>query len=653
MYDGYGGEQGNLRVEDRWYYQDSEELLAQRLLQAADAVDRETEERQIGILDRLCLYGDRAAIPSSIPLTAGGPEVKRRNPVANACDTLVSELSKDPIAPMFVTANGTYDQRRTAEKLTAAWAWIADRQRVLSKMRRAALDAIVCGCGWLRAVEEIDGSVSLERVYPGDVLIDDRACVDEMPRELYLRRWVDRGVLWELYPDAREMIEDASDNLDRVTWALNNPHSPTADVIELIEAWRLPSYHSFERDKKTHKAGDGRWALAIRTGGEREGGLLDSAPWDRPTFPLVGLRALPPSRGYWGLPLIDRPAASGLDLNKLYQRIAEALHHIAVPRVWVRDDNGVPTAKIQNTIGAVIRHRGNIPVQFQTPQAMTPEVYQHTERLEGNVYKDTGISEMSATSIKPAGLQSGRAIRIARELQTLRWISFADDYAAAFCMLAMRWAEAEAAAAESCPGRKTPYLGQEGYQDEIHWERVARDISTMVTTPKPTSGLAQTPAARSEDIAENVAAGVFTADDGLRLSNDPDFEAIREERLGAENRIRKALGQMLEGGSYVPPDPEMPLDRAAKLALTKIHTAIVQGCPPHRINNVRRFKDEALALLQKAAPPPPPADAGLPLPGAEAMPGEGAPGAPGALPPPGMGEPPPGMIPPPVGPAGM
>jgi hypothetical protein len=627
MYSGYGQE--NLRVEERWYYQTDERLLAQRLLATADAVDHETQERQIGILDRFCLYGDRAAIPSSIPLTlAGSGEIKRRNPVPNACDTLVAELSKDPVAPMFVTANGSYDQRRTAEKLTAAWGWVSDRQGVLAKSRRAALDAIVAGCGWLRAVEETDGSVSLERVYPGDVLIDDRACVDEMPRELYLRRWVDRGVLWELYPDARQMIEDAGNNQDRYVWALNNPHSPTADVIELIEAWRLPSFQPFERDGQSYEAGDGHWALAIRCGGEERAGLLDHCAWDRPTFPLVGLRALAPSRGYWGLPLIDRPAASGLDLNKLYQRIAEALHHVAVPRVWVRDTAGQIVPKIQNTIGAVIRYTGNNPVQFQTPEAMTPEVYRHTERLEQNVYKDAGVSQMSATSTKEAGLQSGRAIRIARETQTLRWVTFADDYAGAMCTLALRWAEAEAAAAEDYPDRKTAYRGPEGYQDEIRWERVSDDVSIMVTTPKPTSGLGNTPAARMQDIQDNVTAGVFTPEDGLRLHNDPDLESIKEERLGAENRIRKVLGGMLDGGPYVGPDPEMPLERAAQLALAKIHAATVQGCPAKRIDNVRRFKNEAFAKLQAATPPPPPA----PMPGPEMMPEGAIPALPGAGP---------------------
>jgi hypothetical protein len=629
----YYGSRENLRVEDRWQYQHGDEtLMAQRLLEAADAVDYETEERSIGIIDRLCIYGDRAAIPSSIPLTPAGGGIKRRNPVPNALDTLIADATKDPVRAMFLTVGGTWDQRRTAEKLTAACGWVFDRQKVLPKMRRAALDALVTGCGWLRPVEGIDGSITIERIYPGDVLVDDRACVDELPREMFLRRWVDRGMLWELYPDARQMIEEAGNASDRYAWALNNPHSPTADVIELIEAWHLPSYQPFIRDGQEHVAGDGHWALAIRTGGESRGGILDHAPYDRPTFPVVGLRALPPSRGYWGLPLIDRPAASGLDLNKLYQRIAEMLHRIAVSRVYVDEDSGVRGADLKNTIGAVIRYRGRPPV-FDTPVAASPELYQHSERLEANVFKDTGISEMSATSVKPAGLLSGRAIRVARETQTLRHVCFADEIAAAYCLLAMRWAEAEAQASEDDPQRRTPYE-VDGCQDEIDWRKASRDLDSMVTTPRPTSGLATTPAARAEDL-ENVTAGILSPLDALRLSRDPDFESIREERLASENRLRQLLGRMLDGGTYEAPDPEMDLARGVELALAKIHAAAVQGCPASRIDMVRRWRTDAMEKLKQATAPPPGAVPPMPGPEAGVMP-EPAPGPemmpPGAAP---------------------
>jgi hypothetical protein len=631
----------SVRIEDRWYYATDEETLARNFLLAFDAVDDETSGRQMGIYDRLCLYGDRSAVPQSVPLVGSvDGDLKRRNPVPNACDMLVAELFKDPVSPMFVTSNGSYDQRRNAERLTAAWRWVEERQGVAAKMRRAALDAIITGCGWLRTVEEIDSSVSIERVFPADILFNDRACVDEMPRELFIRSWVDRGVLWELYPDSRDMIESAGNMEYR--WALSNPHSSSADVVEVVEGWRLPSFKPYVLDGELYEPGDGRWAMVIRTGGENRGGLLDSSDWSRQTFPIVGFRSIPPSRGFWGLPLIDRPAASGRDLNKIEQRIAQALHHVSVPRVWLEQGSGIPVSRINNTIGAIIQYRGRVP-QFQTPQAMTPEVYNYTDRLENNVYKDTGVSQMSATSTKEAGLNSGRAIRIARETQTLRWISFSDEMATAKCSLAMRWAEAECDAASSNSERTTPYVSEFG-QDELNWDQVDKDLDIMVTAIKPTSGMGSTPAARMQDIQDNIAAGLFSPDDGLRMSDDPDLESLKEERLGAENRVRKMVDDMLKGGDYIAPDPELPLERAAEIALNRIHVAISHGCPPERVSNVRQFKDECLAILTAIKNPPKPV-----------LPGEGGPPEvpvglpPGIELPPGM-EIPPGMELPPPGP---
>jgi hypothetical protein len=611
-YGGFSGDGESGRdVRDRWWYQDDEYELATKLLEHVDTIDDETQARQIGIFDRMVrLYGDEASVPRGVPLTRYGSGERRRPIAANICDTLVAEISKDRPRPMFVTAGGSWDERRTAEHLTAACDWVFGRQLMVPKARRAALDAIIGGAGFARPVQELDGTVSLERCFAPDVLMDDSSCIDTMPRDIYHRRFLDRAMVWELYPEHRDIIESAH----VAGWSLTNPHSPSADIVEVIEGWHLPSFQG-EIDGRT--AEDGHWAMVLRTGGDRQGGLLDHGEYTRPHFPIVGMRSLAPSAGWWGIPMIDRPAASDFELNKLYRRIAENMHKVSCSRVYIEEGSNVSPADIQNTIGAIIKHTGPKPI-FDTPQAMNAEVYQHSERLEAAGHKDAGVSEYAASSTIPANLESGRAQRIFREQMTLRQVVIFDEYEGFHCELARRWVDAEAELAEDSNQEREMAYEVNDCRETIKWSRVAKALDGMTIVPMPTSGLATTPAARMQEIQDGVKDGLFTPEDSLRLSTDPDTKAIREERLAATNRLHKVLDGMLDGGPYVGPDPEMDLVRGVPLALAKINNAVVRDCPPDRINNLRTWwteakvkRDQAQAAAAADAAPPGP---GVPLP---------------------------------------
>lgn len=629
---GSGSSAGESRdPRERWWYQDDQHQLASRLLATADAIDTRTRARQIGILDRLVrLYGDLASVPDGVPLIRRGRPEERRPIAANICDTLAAEISKDRPRPMFVTHGGSWDQQRTAERLTAGCEWKFSREGMVAKARRVAIDSMM-GAGFARPVAQLDGSVSLERCVPWDVLMDDGACVDEMPRDIYHRRFVDRAMLWELYPDksTRRMIEDA----DPAGWCLTNPHSLSADVVELIEGWHLPSYQG-EIDGREAK--DGRWALVLRTGSEG-GGVLGEGPYERDHHVIVGMRSIKPCQGWWGLALIDRVAASALELNKIMDRIGLMMHRNATNRTWLRQGSQVSPADIQNTIGAIIYYSGGrdaVPV-FENPNPVNPGLFDYCDRLESYGHKDAGVSQYAASSTIPANLESGRAQRIFREQQTLRQVDIFDEYERLHCELARRWAEAEAEQAEDDPGRETPYE-VDGCAERIRWAKVAKELDSMAITPKATSGLASTPAARMQDIQDGVREGTFSPEDALRLSTDPDLKSLREERLAPVNRLHKILDGMLDGGEYVPPDfGEMDLARGIQLCLAKINAAVVRECPPERIDMLRTWWPEAQAKLGQAkeaeaqkmagAAPPPPG------PGAEmGPPGVGVPLPPGA-----------------------
>jgi hypothetical protein len=590
-------------------------------------IDLRTVDRQQRILEAFCLYGDETAIPSHL----GVERISRRmahNTTANAVDTLVSEVTRSRTRPMFLTVGGTYDEQRNAEKLTSYIDSKFDMLQIYTKIiPQVARDAVIAGLGIILPYIE-HGKVKAERVFPCDLLIEDRACTDALPRTAYIRRYVDRAFLISLYPEKKAEIENARElDLTVGTGIKWSPHSETADVVEVVEAWRLPAYEDAE--EPLHQ---GRHCIVI------DGAVLFDEEWERKSYPFAVVRSIAPIRGYWGLQQILRASPIQLELNKQARRIQDTMHLASVLRVFA-EAGTVNKNHLNNDIVSLIEFTGSPPL-FHTANAMAPDVYKRELQLIEWVYNALGVSKLSAHSEKPAGLQSGRALRVYKESESRRFINFDRDLEACICELARQIIYLEEQLADEDSSHEVLYE-VDGIPRTVPWDELGLDEERLRVKVAPTSALATTPAARLEDMEDLLKSGAIDTQQYMARVEDPDFEAVRSEYTAPENMIRMVLSDILDGEDYRAPEPEMNLQRAVQLAVVKIQEGGLRGAPEERIAMLRQWLADAKALMGRMNPPaPPPGPPGLETPGLP----------PGAGPPPMPGEPP--MGPTPMGPPG-
>ena len=382
-----------------------------------------------------------------------------------------------------------------------------------------------------------------------------------------------------------------------------------------------------------------------------QGATLVDEPWIRESYPVPTVRALPPVVGYWGARISKRPETAQRQLNELLKKVQLGLSQIANPRVFI-EPGSLVKAHIDDQVGTIVEVTGRVPT-FSAPQAFGPETYQQIDRLQEMAHQSVGVSQMAAAGMKPAGINSGRALRIYREMQNRRFAGFEADLEQCVCELARQIVYLEQDVAEEYPDHEVVYEVF-GTAERIPWAELNLEPDRLRLRIAPTSGLAASPAARMQDLEELVEGGVLDQAQFLRLANDPDFESIRKEVTAAEDRLRYAFTQILDGQDYEPPEPYMDLKRGVLLAAQWIQMAEISRVPEERIQVLRQWMTEAHTMMQ---PPAPPAGAELPMPPGGMMPPEGMlppmppegapdmPGGPGGLPPDLQPMPPGGALP--------
>ncbi len=143
----------------------------------------------------------------------------------------------------------------------------------------------------------------------------------------------------------------------------------------------------------------------------------------------------------------------------------KSINLMATPRVWIEDSSKVPKAHINNDIGSIGTDRGAPPIFMAGNTGLGPDFYAHLQRLIEYAYQQSGISTLSATAQKPAGLNSGEAIRNYDDLQSDRFAALNRRFDNMFIELAYQIIDRAKDIAEREGSYQTVYPNKDGARE--------------------------------------------------------------------------------------------------------------------------------------------------------------------------------------------
>lgn len=493
------------------------------------------------------------------------------NVIASNIDTVTAAIASSEVRARFMTDGGDWSEQRQARALEWYAEGLCKRYEVDAKCSMAfGQGAAVRGTGLVFVTVE-DGEICVEHVLADDVVVDERE--QGKPRQLHRRRLMDRDELRERFPGKEEQIRRAHSGAKDGLWAGYRPVDEGQVVV--IESWRLKGRHTVCVDGAT---------------------LLDE-PYKADTFPVARICWQPRARRWYGIGLAERIMGHQRVLNRSNWQIDRLVDQNAVPTTYVRMADANLRVNTVNRIGTIAVVKGDIPTTV-TPPAVSPELYKRQQDVKASAYEESGVSRMAASSMKPAGLDSGVALREYRDQTTQRFAQQEKAFERLkldVVMLLLR----------ACKqlGKKAPKIARRSKFGirEIKWEDV--DLLETGIQIEAAANLARTPAGRTQLVLELAQAGLIDQDSARRLLVHPDAERELSLYTAAIENIERCFDEIADG-HVVMPEPFMNLQMAVQRGQRQYLAWRDAGAPEKILEALRQFVVQAAAMVSMSAPEP-------------------------------------------------
>lgn len=541
------------------------------------------------------------------------------NVVKSVIDTVTSKIAKNKPKPLFLTSGGDYKIQRKAKKLTKFTEGIFYENEMRKLAPRIFRDAGIFGDGFLHVFAQ-DKRVRFERVMASELYVDEIEAFYGYPRQMHRAKNVDRRQLAAMMPKhAKAIMDDDGATPEELGGA---DYQVVADQVAVVESWHLPS---------GPKADDGRHTICLRDE------ILFSEEWEKPFFPFARLPWSDAVFGYWSRGLAEDLQNIQLEMNKLLWLIQRSMHLMGTFKIALEHGSKVNTAHLNNEIGAIVYYKDKLPV-YLTPQVVPAEYYQHFERLRNAAYEQAGISMLSAASQKPAGLDSGKALREYNDIESDRFQVVGQAYEN-FHLDAAKVAISVARDiyGDTDPRRFEVKVPGKKFIETIDWKDINLQDDEFVMQVYPISSLPQDPAGRLQTVQEMVQGGLLPEYMRNKLLDFPDLEQFETLDTAELDWIIQTLEKIVDEGDFAPPDPAMNPQLARTLALQYYAAGSRDGLEEERLDLLRTFIDQLDAMQAKAqaAMAPPPGAPGMAPPTGAPMappPSDLIPNAPGGMP---------------------
>lgn len=565
---------------------------------ALTIIDQAQQARLVQIVASARLYGNTPLLGMtgqvSARFNAISALMKERlhyNATQSVVDTAIARLTRDKPTPYHLTSGGDYHTQRKAKKMNELRDGIFYECQTYKKGEMVSRDAAIWGMGMLKVFAR-DGKICHERVPCSQIWIDEMEAMTADPRSMHQVMNVDRDMIqaWLGGGKNTSLIEDAN-RAD-----LQSNIQSVADVVQLRESWHLRSGPD---------AKDGRHVISIA------GYALLEEKWEHDFFPFAVMPWCPKSYGYWPQGLVEQLQPMQLELNKLMRGLQISYDRACLMLWMIENGSKIVKSHLDNEIGRIINYTGTPPT-CETPPIAPPEIYQQIETIIRRMRDQAGLSEMATQGEKPAGVDSGKALRTLDDMETVRFTQISHAYEQLYMdadkislAVARDIAEEDGDYSVKVPGRNS--------QKERKWTDVDLAPDDYSIHCYPTSSLPDDPAGRLETVQEYMQAGIIPPEVGQDLLEFPDLKRFETLNNAMTDRLHEVLDNIVDEGEYEPPEPYFDLEAADKLALQYLVLGESQGLEPERCEMLRRWRSQVAALESMAAQAlQPPMGAGMP-----------------------------------------
>lgn len=431
------------------------------------------------------------------------------NVIQSCIDAITSQVAAKHTRPFFNTINGTYKQMQIAKQAQQFFDFIFDEQDVNKIITEAFRDACIFGRGF---VYYDNYTHKIEKALPWQVIYRPaEETYGKITRVLYQREWFPTTLLPEdLKYKGKEEYVTLSDYYDTV----NNVR---ATLIN--------------------------------------GQIAKTEPYLAGDIPFIKLSYVSPVYGRDTSSVVDLIYGIQMKLDDLYNLISEASRLNPAHTVIVPQGSDVKVSQLSNKVGQMLTYKPipdiTNPVSIMTPNFIGDQYMQTVEQLKNDAYELVGISKLTAQSKKPAGLDSGKALKTMNDIESERFEVQMKQVIRAYTDLTRLIIKSENSDEFILPADNKRF--------PIKWGQIQEQYTNMSIQFSNLDYLSNDPSERSKQINDLVASGIISRSHAARYFDSVDLEASYSFANNSLNAVEAVIDQAIVNNDFTIPE-YIPLD---------------------------------------------------------------------------------------------
>lgn len=425
----------------------------------------------------------------------------QENVIRSCIDTLSSKIASQKVRPFFNTINGTFKDLKVCKASQQFFDVLYDELDVNKIVVRAFEDSCITDRGIIY-INRITHTI--ERIQPWQFFFN--------PAEYAYGKMMQCSIKKTDYPTI--LLDNIKTDLEKVT---------------LHEYWNI----------KTHKH-----IIYIE-----ELNKVIVQEWEPDVLPFVILRWANPVKASSSSCVVDLLYGIQRQINYILNQIKDASQSAFGIKYLVPSDSNIKVDRLTNRDGEVItydpqasQNGSTVPIQTITSPFMDQQWFNALAQFKQDAYEMVGISQLSATSQKPTGLNSGKGLQTLENIEGDRFETQLNAVIRAYTDIAKIAMEIFDPNEEILPNNK--------YRGDITWADIANARSQMSLQFTSVDKISKDPATKQAIVSQWAAAGWISQAHAAQLMEIPDTENGYSLAQNALNAVLTVIDNCIEKDIY-------------------------------------------------------------------------------------------------------
>ena len=433
------------------------------------------------------------------------------NVIKSCIDTLTSKIAQSKVRPFFNCINGTFKDINVCKNAQQYFDQYFDIEEVNKKVSMAFRDACIFDHG----VIYVDGETkSITKALPWQVFVRPAELTyNNITRAYYCQNDYPVSMLPEKY---RNKVLKANPDQEYVTYGIYY------DTVDQCKAVYISELDFVELEK-----------------------------YEGNRVPFIFLWYNNPIHGGSSVSVVDMLYGIQCEVNTLMSKVKDASQLSPALTFFLPDDATIKSTQLNNRVGNVITYKATSdmsgsPVTVATPNFIDSQYIELINNLKETAYEMVGISQLSAQSKKPSGLDSGVALQTMENVESERFEEQLNQVIRCYVEIAktcLRVFPKEETILPDTPNRV-----------DIRWGDIVDEEKKMQIQFSAADSLSKDPSTKLQQLQQLAAVGVIPRERIAQFMELPDLEGGYSLSNNAINAVLSVIRDCIESDNYDVPD---------------------------------------------------------------------------------------------------